>query len=240
MTDTREPAWQGDLAHLYMERRKAREQQRLGLTLPAASMRLSAYITAIGNVRSGAIGFRGLRRAGALAWWGLLAERNAQQLKEGLEELTANQLNVLAAWLIKTAQLVPFRYETAASVAERGLQAVKHDPDALPHQQALAHIAYAQALAIGLQSSDYAERTRVMEQVKRALSFEKDIRAEPDQPQGLRQFVRVLKAAGELKVQFGKKDDALAYFMRASALAEGEARTESQAAQLRVLIQSLE
>ncbi len=231
-----ETMWGAGGDRLTVARKEARKQS----TIVAHSMMLSAYISVLA----------GRPTAAKSGYYTLLALYHAAVLLRGWRQLDHNQLDVLVQFFLKIRSRVPFVksgmplnvyywYPQPSLVllrlAERELQLARGS-GAKPHQLALSHMTYAETV--------YGVNFRhsvITDNVKAALALEGEISGEDDKLLGLRQFVRILRKAGELYGKGGMgvvRSEARPLLERALALARGEANTEDQAQQIeRILAQ---
>lgn len=236
----KETAWQGTGSQSALVRESRRRDPARFTGREWASKLLSAYITDINNVRSGQIPLRGLKKYVTLAWWSLCAERQARDLLAFRLIHDFDQADVLAAWLIATARFVPGRRKLAQKIAATTFVDGYLSPGSrlLPHQRAIACITYAKAVMLEKPVAGSVEEKEVELKLRQAMQLESAIFQEQG-VQPLRQFVRVLKDMGAIELQLGDIDSARESLAYASTLACGKADTESQAAQIRKLIEQL-
>jgi hypothetical protein len=255
--ELREAMWKNDSSRLDKARDLARIVRNSGGRLSANSIMLSAYITALGGKP---VEGNHTARFFLFAFW------HAFCLLLRWGKLNHNELDVLIQFLLKFRSLLPFvttgqpsrwyRWHNPfdlkimllanAGVAKTIDAAVYPRYEiVLPHQTALARMTYAEVRY----AVDFNEE-EVFKNVQFALDLENKIRAETDQPQGLRQLVRIFRKAGELFAKMAsnernllKKDDAYRaelHLNQALELATGEAKTPDQAEKIRIVLQSLQ
>jgi hypothetical protein len=235
-TTLSEDAWGGNAFQAVSEARfDAITLKDAGKYPESHTLLLSTYIGGLNNIRSGAQPLRGSRRLVTLMDWTLRAEYHAISLRQ-YDDLDYNQLDVLSTWLVKTAEFFPLRKRSAISYAQRGLRAIVPS-DAKPHQRALAWVTFARAASVNSMSN--IDPRVVTNAIRSALRYELAIRNESDQPQSLRQFVRVLKNVGDIEMRIGDLVHAQEHLQAALDLAEGEADTKSQAEAIRQLLNNL-
>lgn len=209
----------------------------------AHSIMLSAYITALGG--SPVEGQHPVK-------FFLLAMWHAFCMFIRRNELNHNQLDVWLQFMLKLRARLPF-FKTPSVLqvrwypqfdrflldgAERELE-LSRRARAKPHQGALALMTYAEiTYAVNFRAGMIEDR------VSQALALEKEIRAE-EQPMGLRQFVRVLRKAGELyaKPELSSggyyTSKARGYLEKALALAQGEANCPDQVSKIQAILRAL-
>lgn len=108
-----------------------------------------------------------------------------------------------------------------------------------PHQLALAYLTYAEVVLV---TGFMPGETQMVAygKIRDAVTLEDLIREEPDQPQGLRQFVRVLRKAGELYRRMPSwYDQAQIHLQRALELAKGEADCLDQVPKIEAILSRL-
>lgn len=201
--------WRGEPGRLAKARESAREAKKNGEKMSAHSIMLSAYIS-VGKA------FPYIFPALWHAIW----------LSRGWQELNHSQLDVLIQFWLKT-RLLPLNllFKMARRASSLANQRGK------PHQKALAYITWVE-VKIAMKDFD------INYMIKDALLLGKEIRLEPDQPQGLRQFVRILRKSGEIYNKLGNSHDGQALLRGALELAEGEADAPDQVAKIQVLLKS--
>ena len=216
--------WEGKPGGLAKARENARWLHREGNHLAAHSEMLSAYIS--------------------IAEWKYfpLMLWHAFSLQRSWARLDHNQLDVLIAfWLgllkhtpkeksgLSVFALALRRNEKLLDMACREVDMAQRSLSAPPHQEALAYITFAQVR----QALGYS-RNYILPNLECALKFEKDIRAEKDQPQGFRQLFRIFRKAGEVYVAMGDLDIGRDYLWMAVDLGHGAAKLPQQAEALRL------
>ena len=210
----------------------------------AHSIMLSAYITALGG--------KPVERHHPVKFM-LLALWHSFCMFRHRNELNHNQLDVWLQFMLKfrsklhfkTGQPLRMRWYPQFDLllldgAKRAVTLVNNpERKAKPHQQALALMMYAEiTYAVNFR------RTTIEDAVRNALELETQIRREPDQPQGLRQLVRILRKAGELyskeSMLFNRQQEIVqSYLKRAIDLARGEADTADQAEKIELLLRQV-
>ncbi|KND47901.1 MAG: hypothetical protein AB199_04055 [Parcubacteria bacterium C7867-004] len=237
MTEALQDAsWGGDAFIAVSEARlKAIDERATGNLLSSHTVILSGYITGMNQIRAGYGRLSRSEKLKQLLMWGAAAEWHSWHLRANREQLDHNQLNVLATWLLATASLPRCRWRAPLALRYARLgQAAAKGVDVLPHQRALAYLLSARAVM----RSKYGDKSAVRRLMGKAHSLEAEIRAEANQPYGLRQLVRIFKGEGELHFELGDVDRAYYLFKLALAVAEGEADTKSQARQIELLLLS--
>lgn len=212
-----ESMWRGLPDRLALARDKAHAAHRDGKWLSAHSIMLSAYIS---------VGVEKLRRMERLKMqWHFLV------LYVFRNQLSHNQLNIMMEIMIELHRRYGWFKKGVTETSWRQIRLAEER--GAPHELALA---YVQNAAVASLRGD-GERV-VKEKVQRALMLEPEIRAEEDQPQGLRQFVRVLRKAGEILLKYDGETMyiALEHLRRARELAMGEADAPDQIEKIRRII----
>lgn len=170
----------------------------------------------------------------AMAWWYIVGEREAGLLEGIRVNLGHDALNVLANW--RNDQRRIWKAETAAAMGLAKAEAAYEKGEALPHQVALAYTEMAKAISWWLitMETDYQPpepRKYVRTLVDGALALVPAIRAETDQPQGLRQLARVYKHLHLISSLMGWPREAAKYLHEAERAAQ-EGDTGSQVADI--------
>lgn len=234
--------WRNEADRMAKAKDHARMARNRGEDVSAHSIMLSAYITALGG--------KPVERHHSVKFM-LLALWHAFCMFRRRNELNHNQLDVWLQFSLKLRSKLPF-FKTGRPLRIRWypqfdlmlLDGAKREiklaekAGAKPHQLALAHMTYAEiTYAVNF-------RTSVIEEhIQQALDLESQIRAESDQPQGLRQFVRILRKAGELYGKEGmfnwQPEKGRSYLKRAIELARGEADTADQAEKIELLLRQM-
>jgi hypothetical protein len=217
-------------------RHLARNARVSGNHASAHSIMLSAYITALsGNPAEG----RHPVKFFILALWHALC------MSRQIKELNHNQLDVWLQFMLKLRSKLPVfkgslnKMLIKAAAREVGEASVYGKP----HQIALAYLTYAEvALVIKFMANENTANL-VEVKIRAAVDLEQLIREEPDQPMGLRQFVRILRKAGELYMRPEMRENdptsmaqAQIYFQHALDLARGEANAPDQVAKIMPLV----
>lgn len=234
--------WLNQPDRIASARHQAHNARANGNHASAHSIMLSAYITALGG--------KPVERHHPVKFF-LLALWHAFCMFRRRNELNHNQLDVWLQFMLKLRSKLPF-FKTGRTLRMRWypqfdlmlLDGAKREiklaekARAKPHQLALAHMTYAEVT--------YAVNFRagvIEEHIQQALDLESQIRAEPDQPQGLRQFVRILRKVGELYGKEGmfnwQPEKGRSYLKRAIELARGEADTADQADKIEPLLRQM-
>lgn len=200
---------------------------------------LSGFITAMSLFRAGP--YTKIKKTVFLGVSFAQAEYHAYKLAAYEDSLDHGQIDVLATWHIEMAKRIPGRKKRAYLLAKRGLERSIR-ATALPHQKALARITYVRAGMLFLKHPDAEYHMTMLEMttvIQEALALEGDVRQEEDRTHALRQFVRVLKSAGEILFALGGRQDPQRLYAQALALAEGDADAQSQAMAIRQLQERL-
>lgn len=200
----------------------------------AHSIMLSAYITALsGNPAEG----RHPVRFFLLALW------HAFCMSRRIKELNHNQLDVWLSFMLKLRSKLPiFKGSLNKMLIEAAAREVgEASVYGKPHQLSLAFMTHAEVAYILKMDPKLIEA-----EIRLAIDQEKAIRDEPDQLMGLRQFVRVLRKAGELymtqemqAVFYTATGQAQIYLRRALDLARGEANAPDQVDKIYLLLTKL-
>lgn len=208
-------------------RHLARNARINGNHASAHSIMLSAYITALsGNPAEG----RHPVKFFVLALWHALC------MSRQIKELNHNQLDVWLQFMLKLRSKLPvFKSVLNKTLMDAALEEVKGASiNGKPHQLALAYLTYAEVVLVtGFMPGE--TQTVAYGKIRDAVTLEQLIREEPDQPMGLRQFVRILRKAGELCLHsewhggaYTGTGLAKSYLQRALNLARSEANCPDQ------------
>lgn len=220
--------WRNEPDRVVKAKDQARMARNRGEYLSAHSIMLSAYITALsGNPAEG----RHPVKFFVLALW------HAFCMNRRSNELSYNHLDVLIQFLIalrKKLPLFPFR-PNLLKLAQLEIELVTAAKNSKPHQIALAYMTMAEVECIvyGRATSD------LIIGVNRALGLSTAISLEDDQPQGLRQLVRIYRKAGELSVTTGDTQGGKRLLNKALDLARGKANTPDQVDKILAIITKL-
>lgn len=227
MSTLQDAMWRGESDRLQKARAAAREKRKAGYRLTARSIMLSAYITLLSGRLTRV---EQVKYFCAGLWNALLLLRQWQRLNH-------NQLDVLLQFLLKVHPRLWSRNRNINQdylmlLAQHAIKRAKIAPGK-PHQLALAYMTAAQVTYV-VNPHD----SSIKNHIEMALALESAIRREADQPQGLRQLVRIYRKAGELygsqKLQeFGK---ACHYLSEAYDLAQGEADAADQIQKIRAIL----
>ncbi len=186
-----ESTWKGEPDAFQKARISSKQFRREGKRTSARTTMLTAYISRAGSKPR-------LRDIVGAMWHGFF-------LLLSWKKLSHNELDVLLAFLLKSRERFRPSEETQPAFVVRLLQKIDKfllvlasrevelalNGKGKPHQRALAYKTLAEVkTALG-------EFTEAEELLETALLLENEIRAEPDQPQGLRQLVRIFRWAGE-------------------------------------------
>ncbi|HEY4480098.1 MAG TPA: hypothetical protein VJB58_01340 [Candidatus Paceibacterota bacterium] len=215
--------WCNQADRMVKAKNHARMARNRGEHLSAHSIMLSAYITALsGNPAEGQHPVKFF----VLALWHALC------MSRRIKELNHNQLDVWLQFMLKFRSKLPiFKGVLNRMLVEGAAREIASaEADGKPHQRALAFMTYAETIC-----AVNGDKRMVELNIKFALNREQEIRAEPDQPMGLRQFVRVLRKAGELHLKPKMRNadptsfaQAQLYLQHALDLARGEANAPDQ------------
>lgn len=235
--------WRNEPDRIKFARIEARKTHATGNYVSAHSIMLSAYITALGGKP---VEGRHTVKFFLLALW------HAICMFRYRSELNHNQLDVLVQFLLKLRAKLPLVRKTFEpgkkrrfawnrqidgilfDLARREVELAK--VHGKPHQLALAYMTWAEADCAATDNTE-----AVIEYVRLALDLEQQIRAE-EQSMGLRQFVRILRKAGEL---FGNPElshnrhcrvFSQIYLKQALKLAQGEADCPDQVPKIQAAI----
>jgi len=212
-----ETAWSGGVVHLHPD------------DDPLSSANLSRCITNISNA--------GMKHPLLLLTWRVIAGKEARRLYERCDDLGYNELNVLSYWYVRTK-----RVSEAGRTSHLGIltaETARENGQILPHQLALAYAVRALWVVMGTTKFSKEEEQYLLNLRFEALALEPEIYKEHDKLQALRQFVRVLRDLGKAELAVAHTFRAQELFNWALSLAEGEAKTESQARQLRALLRKV-
>lgn len=223
-TDLQDAMWKNKPDRIAKAKEEALVALKVGNTASYHSIMLSAYYTALGGKPT---------EGRHTAKFFVLALYHALCMYWRWEELSHNQLDVLVQFLIRLRKKLPFFpfRPDLTKLAKREVDLVLGNPDAKPHQKALGYMAGAEVEAMLFGASENFFYLQHM-----ALKLEAQIRKEEDQPQGLRQLVRVWKKAGEVRLSLGHKPAAMDFFRKALELAEGEADALDQVEKIKLLL----
>jgi hypothetical protein len=217
---------------------KRREEAWAGSIAPVRGGRgsalLSGCITNLGKIRNRSLLLKMFAWHIILTWY-VLAELEAAQLGENRVNLGHNALNVHAAW--RNGQRRIWSAQASAALGLAKAEAAYEKGEALPHQLALSYTEMAKSISWWLvtMETDYeppGPRRYVRRLVDEALKLADAIRAEADQPQGLRQLARVYKHLADIAFHMGWPRERSQYLSLAAAVAE-EGGTGSQLADIR-------
>jgi len=218
--------WRGSLGRIQRARLDARKAGDKGDFISAHSVMLSAYISA---------------QHEHPIWYALLTLWHGAILYRQWLRLNHNQLDVLVQFLLKVRtktglDLWPIRLISMATREAQLARRAQESKEAKPHQMALACMTLAEVYC----AVDFNYKNIIL-CIDQALGFESKIKREKDQPQGLRQLVRILRKVGELYIHPRMRDlnKARFYLRRARALAEGEAKTPDQAGKILAILQEI-
>lgn len=225
--------WRNEANRMAKARDHARMAKNRGEHASAHSIMLSAYITALGG--------KPVERHHPVKFF-LLALWHALCMSRQLEKLNHNQLDVWIQFMLKIRSKLPVFKSILNKVLVEGAarEVGLATTEGKPHQQALAFMTYAEVVYEVEADHGLAEVN-----IRFAIKLEELIRAESDQPQGLRQFVRILRKAGEL---YGRDEmssggyytqKAQGYLNRALELAKGEADAQDQVPKIHVSLRKI-
>jgi hypothetical protein len=185
--------WQNEPDRLAKAKSGALLARSRGEHATAHSIMLSAYITALsGNPAEGRHPVK----------FFLLAAWHAFCLASKITDLNHNQLDVWLQFMLKLRTKLPvfknvLNKTLIRAAAQEVAEAVVYGK---PHQIALAYLTYAEVVLV---TKFHANEmfTIINTKIQEAVNLEQLIREEPDQPMGLRQFVRILRKAGEMHLK---------------------------------------
>jgi hypothetical protein len=232
MSDTINAMWKKEPGRLKKARVDAKQVKKDGDILSAHSIMLSAYITIAGSKE-----WKRWLHPIFVLWHGLY-------MRIKWESLNHNQLDVLIQFFLKLRQglskpsnkLCSDHWLVQAAKKEvlvvenlnsRSLSQIK------PHQIALAYITFAEVL------NSVGDTFNPRFYVEKALRLEDSIQAEFDQPQGLRQLVRIFKKSAELYMKIGKEahlQEAENLLIKALILAKNKADCADQVPKIEKLL----
>jgi len=225
--DAVDAMWQNKPDRLARARNDAFVQRMYGNKMSAHSIMLSAYITALGG--------KPVERHHPVKFF-LLALWHALCMSRQIKSLNHNQLDVWLQFILKLRSKLPvFKSVLNKTLMNAALEEVKGASiNGEPHQIALAYLTYAEVVLV---TGFLPGETQMVAygKIRDAVTLEQLIREEPNQPLALRQFVRVLRKAGELYMRPDMKSahytgptQAKMYLERALELAKGEADCPDQ------------
>ena len=219
--------WQNQANRLELAKNEAGVARKRGDYASAHSTLLSAYITILG----------GDPAEGRSVKFFLLALWHAFCMSWRLEKLNHNQLDVWLSFMLKLRSKLPvFKSVLNKTLLSAATQEVKSATNnGKPHQLVLARLTYAEVILVTVFWGDETIPI-VKNKIRVALDLEPLIREETDQPQGLRQLVRVIRKAGELYITLGDTRQGRAYLNYALALAEGEADAPDQVPKIKAIL----
>lgn len=231
-----EMIWQGtDDGVLARARAEARELKAVGLTLPAHSLMLSTYISVGGSASA-------LKKAVYFfcAMWHVLA------LYRYAERLDYNQLDVLLGFyigLFKRSALLFFLAGPPKQVMLSLAQLQQRKMiDAIatikPHQIALGNMTSAEVCRWFVPHTDVFDHQKWMTYLGHSLGMERKVFEEEPRIYALRQWVRILRRAGEVHAEVNPRR-AYQLFERALKLAQGEADAPDQVKKIAPLLHAL-
>lgn len=227
--------WQNEQGRMAKAKNQARMARNRGEYASAHSIMLSAYITALGG--------KPVERHHPVKFF-LLALWHALCMSRQMKKLNHNQLDVWLSFMLKLRSKIPvFKSVLNKTLMTAALEEVKGASiNGKPHQLALAYLTYAEVVLVtGFMPGE--TNTVAYGKIRDAVTLEQLIREEPAQPQGLRQFVRVLRKAGELYMRpemrsahYTATGQAAIYLQRAIDLAKGEADCPDQIPKITALL----
>ncbi len=234
-TDAVNAMWQNEQGRMAKAQKQARIALNMGNYMSAHSIMLSAYITALGG--------KPVERHHPVKFF-LLALWHAFCMSRHLRKLNHNQLDVWLQFTLKFRTKLPvFKSALNKVLRDAALTEIKSaSVNGEPHQIALAYMTYAEVVY----ATNFLPKENlaiVESKIRAAVDLEALIREETNQLQGLRQFVRVLRKAGELHMKpemrhanYTSMAQAQLYLQRALDLARGEADAPDQVAKILPLI----
>lgn len=220
--------WKNQKGRLELAKKQAAEARGRGDYASAHSGMLSEYITALsGDPAEG----RHPVKFFLLALW------HAFCMSWRLEKLNHNQLDVWLSFTLKLRAKMP-AFKSVLNKTLLGAITREMELTAMfgkPHQLALANMTFAEVARVTnfLPNENAAI---VKRSIATAVGLEQQIREETDQPQGLRQLVRVLRKAGELYIALGDPRQGKAYLNYALVLALGEANAPDQIPKIKAIL----
>lgn len=229
--DTRDAIWQNKPDRFARVRIQAKSAREHGEPLCAHSIMLSFYITVLGGKP---VEGHHPTKFGLLAMW------HAFWLSRHWEKLNYNQLDVLVQFLLKLRSKWPLLWQMwpidveLIVLAERELNLVLADKNSKPHQVALSFMTIAESAYTGRHSPGLT-----LEYLHKALWLQSAVCDEHDQPQGLRQLVRILRKAGELYGLLGFVESQESYLRQALSLAI-ETDSQDQVEKIRELLRKMD
>jgi hypothetical protein len=210
--------WKGEPGRLQKARVQGWQKQIEGKPVSAHSIMLSAYISIAGSKE-----YNPILHPILMLW-------HAFWLRIQWQELDHNELDILVQFLLKVRRVShfwPSKRLAKMSARERYLA---QRWGTKPNQIALASVTHAEVIC----AVDFVGST-ILACIDEALALEDQIRSEPDQPQGLRQLVRIFRKIGELYFELYKINHdpteyshAVYYADKALGLARGEADCADQ------------
>lgn len=234
--DAVEATWKNEQGRMAKAKNQARMARKRGDYPSAHSTMLSEYITALSG--------KPVEGHHPVKFF-LLALYHALCMLYWLEKLNHNQLDVWLSFMLKLHSRLPvFKSvlnKTLMTAAVREINCAKLYGK--PHQLALADLTYAEVVLVtGFMPGE--TYSIVYGKIYDAFLLEDLIREEPKQPQGLRQFVRILRKAAEISMSDemcrfnpNSKHQAQVYLRRALELAFGEADAPDQVPKIQALIE---
>lgn len=230
--------WKNEQGRMAKFKDQARMARNRGEYASAHSIMLSAYITALGG--------KPVERHHPVKFF-LLALWHALCMSRQVEKLNHNQLDVWISFVLKLRSKMPaFKSVLNKTLMGSALEEVKGASiNGKTHQLALAYLTYAEVVLVtGFMPGE--THMIAYSKIRDAVTLEQLIREEPDQPQGLRQFVRVLRKAGELYMRPDMKSahytgptQVAMYLKRALELAKGEADCPDQVPKIEAVLSRL-
>ncbi len=233
--DLKEMMWQGAPNALSAARGEALELKKSGRVSSAHSLMLSAYLSVAASVPSW-----------KKVFYFFCALRHALMLKERSIGLTHNQLDVLVQFFIKLHERSKILFRLCGvsenlmfTLADLGLARAKTSLSSKPHQVALAYMTCAEVYKRFEPLHSFHNKPPWFTFSNTALRMEKEIFKEEPRLQALRQWVRILRKAGEL---YSRKDpvQAYEYIKKALVLAKGEANTQDQVQKILLRMKEIE
>lgn len=223
-----EAMWANQANRLELARNEASVARKLGKHASAHSRMLSAYITLLsGDPVEG----RHPAKFFLFALWYAFCMWRRQ------DELDHNQLDVWLQFTLKLRAKMPvFKSVLNKTLLSNAGQEVKGaTTNGKNHQLGLALLTYAEVLLATVYWGDETP-TIVKNKIRVAVDLESLIREESEQPQGLRQLVRILRKAGELYIALGDPLQGKAYLNYALTLAQGEADAPDQVPKIKAIL----
>lgn len=219
--EVNEKIWQGDISVL-PEIREASKKCLLTNPPRSHSMMLSAYIS-----------FFNKQNLLTRCWWLFLMWHHAVFLYLYKDKLSHTEINVLISFLLKFKKFIPS--EKLLDLSISAVSKVRASANTPAHEEALTCITHAQVLAL-----DPKNKSSVLKAINDTINLEHYIRQEKDQPQALRQLVRIFRKVGEVYGAIGDEEKQMSFLASALKLALREADTIDQAEKIQTIFTKLD